>query len=82
MLEFKTALGKASKIPAAAIEQQPQKLQDPEGFNSYGQVQQWLAQEWEIDASYPTAHQVVRYQLQSKLKIPRPHSAISGNRLQ
>jgi len=74
LLEVKTAPGKAAKIPAPVLEQLQQKLREPKGFESYGQVQQWLAQDWGIEVSYPTAHRVVRYQLSSKLKAPRPHS--------
>lgn len=74
LLEVKTAPGKASTIPATALEQLQQKLQEPKGFESYGQVQQWFAQNWGVEVSYPTAHRVVRYQLQLKLKVPRPHS--------
>lgn len=75
LLALKRAPGKASKIPPAALEVLHQKLQEPEGFRSYGEVQQWLAQHWGVSISYPTAHRVVRYRLHSKLKVPRPHSS-------
>jgi transposase len=49
-------------------------LKQPQGFSSYGQVQQWLKQGYGIDAAYKTVHQLVRYKLQAKLKKPRTKS--------
>lgn len=51
-----------------------QELQDPEGFKSYGEIQTWLRADLGIEASYKVVHATVRYQLQAKLKVPRPHS--------
>lgn len=51
-----------------------QRLQQPQGFHSYGEVQQWLEQECEVQAAYKTVHKLVRYKLQAKLKVPRPKS--------
>lgn len=65
LLALKRAPGKASKISPAALEALRQKLQEPEGFRRYGEVQQWLAQHWGVSISYPTAHRVVRYRLHS-----------------
>lgn len=37
-------------------------------------MQTWLRAECGIEAAYRTVHQLVRYQLQAKLKVPRPTS--------
>lgn len=74
LVEVKTAPGKAPKIPAAALERLRQRLAQPKGFSSYGEIQQWLATECGVEAAYKTVHQTVRYKLKSKLKVPRPRS--------
>ncbi len=56
-----------------ALEQLKQRLAQPQGFNSYGQIQQWLEAECGVVA-YRTVHQTVRYKLNAKLKVPRPRS--------
>jgi transposase len=51
-----------------------EKLQCPQGFSSYGEILEWLKQEFHVEVKYKTVYRVVRYQLQAKLKIPRPVS--------
>ena len=51
-----------------------ERLQQPQGFTSYGQVQQWLEKECQVSAAYHAVHALVRYKLQAKLKKPRPKS--------
>lgn len=48
------------------------KLSDPEGFNSYYEIQDWLKQECDLDVKYATIHHTVRYKLKAKLKVARP----------
>jgi transposase len=74
LLTVKTAPGKVSKIPPVALEQLKQRLAQPQGFNSYGQIQQWLEAECGVVVAYRTVHQTVRYKLNAKLKVPRPRS--------
>lgn len=50
------------------------ELQDPDGFRSYGEVQQWLAAVYGQQVPYKTVHKTVRYRLKAKLKVPRPVS--------
>jgi transposase len=50
-----------------------QELSEPEGFNSYKEVQKWLFTCQDIKISYTTIHQLVRYELSGKLKVPRPY---------
>lgn len=74
LLEVKHAPGNPSSIPPEAVSRLQQRLRQPQGFSSYGQVQQWLEQECSVGAAYKTVHQLVRYKLQAKLKKPRPKS--------
>jgi len=74
LLTVNTAPGRVSKIPPTALEKLKQRLAQSQGFNSYGQIQQWLKTECGVVVAYRTVHQTVRYKLNSKLKVPRPHS--------
>jgi len=74
LLKEKTSPGRPQSIPAWAVERLRQELQQPEGFKSYGEVRTWLKAVLGVEASYKVVHNTVRYQLQSKLKVPRPYS--------
>ena len=74
LLERKTAPGKAAEIQGEALQQLQERLNQPQGFQSYGQIQQWLQQELGMTVKYKTVHQTVYYRLQAKLKVPRPRS--------
>ena len=41
LLEVKHAPGQAPIVSGEALERLKQRLQDPQGFHSYGQIQQW-----------------------------------------
>lgn len=67
--------GRKSQIPQAVSDALQVRLQQAEhGFTSYGEIQQWLATEHGVQASYAVVHQHVRYRLKAKLKVPRPAS--------
>lgn len=74
LLEVKYAPGKETIFPTQAIANLEQRLQQPEGFKSYGEIQQWLKTECGVMAAYKTVHKLVRYKLKAKLKVPRPRS--------
>jgi transposase len=74
LLREKKSPGRPQTIPSWALERLRQELQQPEGFKSYGEVRTWLKAVLGVEASYKVVHSTVRYQLQSKLKVPRPHS--------
>lgn len=68
--------GRRSLFTSAALDGLKQRLSEAtEGFSSYGEVQQWLAQHYQLKAAYSTVHALVRYKLHSKLKVARPVSA-------
>jgi hypothetical protein len=57
------------------VRQQLQReLEDPQGFESYKEVHQWLQAVHGVDIPYKTVHKTVRYRLKAKLKRPRPVS--------
>ncbi|MDZ7970039.1 MAG: helix-turn-helix domain-containing protein [Nostoc sp. DedSLP03] len=72
LLEVKTAPGATPKITTEMRSRLEEKLKCPEGFGSYQQIVEWLKQEWNVEIKYKTVYRLVRYQLQAKLKIPRP----------
>jgi len=53
---------------AETIERLSKELQEPEGFNSYKEVHQWLTSCCEVKVAYRTVHQWARYRLKGKLK--------------
>ena len=59
-------------IPSGVMEALKDRLSEPEGFGSYKEVQQWLAEEQGVDLCYSTVHGIVRYDLGAKPKSPRP----------
>ena len=72
LLEIGKSPGRTPLISKQVKEQLKQELADPEGFDSYREIQQWLLCVHGIEVSYWTVHKTVRYQLKSKLKVPRP----------
>lgn len=74
LLEIKTAPGRTPVIRGQVLEKLQARLNQPEGFKSYGEIVQWLQQECDLSVDYKTVHQTVRYRLGAKLKVPRPHS--------
>ncbi len=74
LLAVGKAPGAPPKIQGEVLEKLKQRLAQPEGFRSYGEIQQWLAQDGGLEVKYATLYRVVRYQLKAKLKVPRPRS--------
>lgn len=74
LLRVKPRSGRPRTIPSDVLAALKQELQEPEGFKSYGEVQQWLAAVHGHRVPYKTVHRTVRYGLKAKLKVPRPVS--------
>jgi len=73
MLEIKKSPGGVRVIPRWAEASLSKRLEDPQhGFESYGAVQQWLAETLGVEAEYHAVYQMTRYRLQAKLKVARP----------
>ncbi len=67
LLEQQVRSGRKPEIPQWGIQALRKRLQEPEGFHSYGEIQEWLQQEYSIEASYKAVYATVRYQLKAKL---------------
>jgi transposase len=73
MLERKKSEGRARVIPEWAEKALEKRLKEEEkGFKSYGEVQEWLAENLGVEAEYHTVYQMTRYRLKAKLKVARP----------
>jgi transposase len=60
------------RMTATALMALQEKLQDPHGFASYGQLRVWLAEAHQVTLAYSSVHALVRYKLRAKPKRPRP----------
>jgi transposase len=74
LLDKQTPPGRACAIPVAAQRALEEKLSSPTGFGSYGEIQDWLATEYQHRISDNGIHKHVRYRLGAKPKCPRPVS--------
>jgi transposase len=77
LLTYKEAgapAGQKTLLPAVFAQLQA-RLATSSGFASYVELQQWLREEFGLEVPYTTLHGIVRYQLQAKLKRPRPSHA-------
>ncbi|XHX78428.1 MAG: transposase [Stenomitos frigidus ULC029] len=75
MLTHTPRTGRRQSIPLWAQAALNKRLQQSEGFNSYGEICQWLETQLGITAPYKTVHQLVHYRLQASPKVARPVSA-------
>jgi transposase len=71
LLTIKKAPGKCSALTPAVRAKLQTRLHQPQGFGSYREIQQYLANDYHVHLAYSTVHGVVRYQLQAKPKAPR-----------
>lgn len=76
LLDIKRSAGGVRKIPQWAEDALAKRLEEPEqGFSSYGEVQQWMADTLGIEAEYHAVYQMTRYRLKAKLKVVRPQNS-------
>ena len=71
LLTIKRAPGKASPLSPTTLSQLRARLDDPRGFASYGEIQQYLSREHHVHRSYSAIHALVRDTLKAKPKAPR-----------
>lgn len=74
LLEQRVSTGRPRAIPRWAEKALDQRLQESEGFNSYGEICQWLEDKLGIRANYQTVHQLVYYRLKGSPKVARSQS--------
>ena len=66
--------GRKRHIPVEADQKRQTRLEQSDGFNRDGAIQQWLKQDGGVEVSDGVVHLHVRYRLKAKLKVPRPVS--------
>ena len=74
LLEQKQAPGKPPALEKAQLAQLAERLEQPQGFKSYGAIVEWCEQTFGKAFAYKTVYKTVRYRLKAKLKVPRPRS--------
>lgn len=74
LLGHKPRTGRRQSIPQWAQNALSQRLHQPDGFNSYSEICQWLETQLGITACYKTVHQLVHYRLKASPKVARPMS--------
>lgn len=72
LLEEPPKTGRRKKLDIETVAYLQKELSNPEGFSSYSEVKLWLYVGKDIEIAYSTIHKIVRYELQAKLKVPRP----------
>ena len=75
LLTHNPRLGRQHSIPKWAQDALSKRLQQQDGFNSYGEICQWLESQLGIVSPYKTVHQLVQYRLKASPKVARPVSA-------
>src|SRR5512147_166461 len=72
LLAWNYSGGQPPAIPEPVLTELREKLSQPPAFKSYGEIQQWLKEEYGLEIHYKTVHQTVHYKLKAKLKVARP----------
>lgn len=58
-------------LPENILSALKERLEEPSGFSSYIEIHTWLEKNYGIKIKYRTLHQIVRYRLKAKPKVPR-----------
>lgn len=74
LLKSRPRSGRPRAIPDWAVAALRKRLDEPQGFDGYQAICDWLECQLGITAEYKTVHQLVHYQLQASPKVPRPVS--------
>ncbi|WP_199333691.1 helix-turn-helix domain-containing protein [Oculatella sp. FACHB-28] len=74
LLKRKVGSGRPRAIPGWAASSWRKRLEQPQGFDGYEAICNWLEKDLGIRAKYKTVHKLVHYRLQASPKVPRPVS--------
>jgi len=75
LLKVYKPAGRPITIPPEALEKLKKRIEEPEGFSSYGEIQSWLKENCGVDVDYHVVYRAVRYKFQGKFKFSkRPKS--------
>ena len=64
--------GKRPALTPAQVAQLRQRLEQPDGFASYGEIQQWIATSLGVQMGYHAVHTLVHDKLRARPKVARP----------
>ncbi len=64
--------GKRPALTPAQVAQLRQRLEQPDGFASYGEIQQWIATTLGVQMGYHAVHTLVHDKLRARPKVARP----------
>ncbi len=64
--------GKAPALTPEQLGQLQQRLAQPDGFASYGEIQQWIATTLGVSMGYHAVHTLVHDKLRARPKVARP----------
>ena len=72
LLDIYHPSGATPKITQAAKTEINEILESEKGFRSYKEIHQLVVEKHQIKVCYRTVHELVRYKLSAKAKVPRP----------
>ncbi len=72
LLNIYVPAGKAPALTPAQLAQLQQRLAQPDGFASYGAIQQWIATTFGVQMGYHAVHTLVHDKLRARPKVARP----------
>lgn len=72
LLDIYKPKGAKPKIPKEAIEEIKQKLATEKGFRTYKEIHELVVNKYGVKVVYSGVHNLVRYKLEAKAKVPRP----------
>ncbi|MFO1429122.1 MAG: IS630 family transposase [Candidatus Competibacteraceae bacterium] len=64
--------GQPPAISEPVLTELREKLSQPQGFKNYGEVRQWLKEEYGLEIHYKTVYQMVHYKRKGKLTVAHP----------
>lgn len=71
LLDLYVPAGSAPALSPEQLEQLRARLAQPEGFGSYGEVQQWIGDTFGVSMKYHAVHTLVYDKLGARLKVAR-----------
>lgn len=72
LLDLYVAAGKAPALSPPQLEQLRARLDQPDGFASYGEIRLWIEQTLGVSMSYDAVHTLVHDKLRARPKVARP----------
>ena len=72
LLDIYIPTGKTPALSPAQLAQLQHRLAQPEGFASYGEIQQWIATTLGVQMGYHAVHTLVHDKLGARPKVARP----------